>query len=78
MHRPQHIGEMITDGKGRVVYLKTFRLTDKQVRRGHVLHRLAAHDWQVGRAAEAMGIGHRELMRRVEHLGFEGLLKLHG
>ncbi|MEU5240238.1 ARPP-2 domain-containing protein [Streptomyces lydicus] len=78
LHRPQHIGEMITDGKGRVVYLKTFRLTDKQIRRGHVLHRLAAHDWQVGRAAEAMGIGHRELMRRVEHLGFEGLLKLHG
>ncbi|MFF7414838.1 hypothetical protein [Streptomyces lydicus] len=46
-----------------------------------MLDRLAAHDWQVGarrRRAEAMGIGHRELMRRVEHLGFEGLLRLHG
>ncbi|MFD8548857.1 hypothetical protein [Streptomyces sp. NPDC059649] len=77
LHRTQHIGEMITDGKGRVAYLKTFRLTDKQVRRGHVLHRLAAHDWHVGRTAEAMGISGPELVRRVIHLGFEGLLKQH-
>ncbi|MEU9503791.1 hypothetical protein [Streptomyces sp. NPDC048196] len=75
LHRTQHIGETITDGKGRVAYLKTFRLTDKQVRRGHVLHRLAAHDWHVGRTAEAMGISGPELVRRVTHLGFEGLLK---
>ncbi|MEU9119264.1 hypothetical protein AB0C96_05290 [Streptomyces sp. NPDC048506] len=78
LHRTQHIGEMITDGKGRVCYLKTFRLSDKQVRRGHVLHRLAAHDWHVGRTAEAMGIGGEELVRRVHHLGFEGLLKRNG
>ena len=39
LHRTQHIGETITDGKGRVAYLKTFRLSDKQVRRGHVLRR---------------------------------------
>ncbi|BDM67797.1 hypothetical protein HEK616_12840 [Streptomyces nigrescens] len=77
LHRTQHIGETITDGKGRVAYLKTFRLTEKQVRRGHVLHRLAAHDWHVGRTAEAMGISGPELVRRVTHLGFEGLLKQH-
>ncbi|GAB7033947.1 hypothetical protein AB0G35_21545 [Streptomyces sp. NPDC021749] len=75
LHRTQHIGEMITDDKGRVGYLKTFRLTDKQVRRGHVLHRLAAHDWHVGRTAEAMGISAPELLRRVAHLGFAGLLE---
>ncbi|MFI6771330.1 ARPP-2 domain-containing protein [Streptomyces sp. NPDC050355] len=78
LHRPQHIGELITDGKGRVAYLKTFRLSDKQVRRGHVLHRLAAHEWHVGRTAEAMGISGRELVRRVDHLGFQGLLKCFG
>ncbi|MEU8783287.1 hypothetical protein [Streptomyces sp. NPDC048637] len=75
LHRTQHIGEMITDGKGRVAYLKTFRLSDKQVRRGHVLHRLAAHEWHLGRTAEAMGITGGELARRITHLGFEGLLK---
>ncbi len=78
LHRPQHIGELITDGKGRVAYLKTFRLSDKQVRRGHVLHRLAAHEWHVGRTAEAMGISGQELVRRVDHLGFQGLLKALG
>ncbi|MGW7491466.1 ARPP-2 domain-containing protein [Streptomyces sp. NPDC054786] len=75
LHRVQHIGETITDGKGRVAYLKSFRLTDKQVRRGHVLHRLASHDWHPGRTAEAMGITAEELTHRMEHLGFEGLLK---
>lgn len=75
LHRTQHIGELITDGKGRTAYLKTFRLSDKQVRRGHVLHRLAAHEWHVGRTAEAMGISGQELLRRVERLGFAGLLK---
>ncbi|MGW1376185.1 ARPP-2 domain-containing protein [Streptomyces sp. NPDC002446] len=78
LHRTQHIGELITDGKGRIAYLKTFRLTDKQVRRGHVLHRLAAHEWHVGRTAEAMGISGQELRRRVCRLGFEGLLKRSG
>ncbi|MGY5126886.1 ARPP-2 domain-containing protein [Streptomyces nigrescens] len=77
LHRTQHIGETITDGKGRVAYLKTFRLSDKQVRRGHVLHRLAAHEWHLGRTAEAMGITGEELARRIGHLGFEGLLKRH-
>ncbi|UQA95867.1 ARPP-2 domain-containing protein [Streptomyces halobius] len=77
LHRTQHIGETITDGRGRVAYLKTFRLSDKQVRRGHVLHRLAAHDWHIGATAAAMGISGQELMRRVRHLGFEGLLRVH-
>ncbi|MFG2141329.1 hypothetical protein [Streptomyces sp. NPDC048650] len=75
LHRTQHIGEMITDGKGRVAYLKTFRLSDKQVRRGHVLDRLAVHDWHIGATAAAMGIGAPELLRRIHHLGFTGLLK---
>ncbi|MFJ9853106.1 ARPP-2 domain-containing protein [Streptomyces sp. NPDC101150] len=75
LHRAQHIGEMITDGKGRVAYLKTFRLSDKQVRRGYVLDRLAAHDWHLGQTAAAMGIGVEELARRIRHLGFEDLLK---
>ncbi|WP_411138323.1 ARPP-2 domain-containing protein [Streptomyces sp. C10] len=77
LHRTQHIGETITDEKGRIAYLKTFRLSEKQVRRGHVLHRLAAHEWHLGRTAEAMGITVEELARRISRLGFEGLLKQH-
>ncbi len=77
LHRAQHIGEMITDGKGRVAYLKTFRLSDKQVRRGHVLDRLAAHDWHLGATAAAMGITVPELARRIRQLGFEELVKAH-
>ncbi|MFF2810448.1 hypothetical protein ACFVT2_25420 [Streptomyces sp. NPDC058000] len=78
LHRPQHIGEVITDKRGEVAYLMTFRLSDKQVRRGHVLHQLAAHAWHVGDTAATLGIDAAELMRRVRHLGFEGLLREHG
>nr|WP_202488002.1 hypothetical protein [Streptomyces sp. SID8354] len=78
LHRPQHIGEVITDNRGQVAYLMTFRLSDKQVRRGHVLRQLAAHEWHVGNTAATMGIDAGELMRRVRHLGFAGLLREHG
>ncbi|MFE6691352.1 hypothetical protein ACFVFQ_33395 [Streptomyces sp. NPDC057743] len=78
LHRPQHIGEVICDQRGRVAYLMTFRLSDKQVRRGHVLRRLAAHDWHVGDTAASLRIEAPELVRRIRNLGFEGLLREHG
>ncbi|MCX5382842.1 hypothetical protein [Streptomyces sp. NBC_00083] len=73
--RAQHIGEAITDRKGRVAYLKTFRLSENQVRRGHLLQSLAAHDWHLGRCAEALGTTPEELTRRMRHAGFSALLK---
>ncbi|MFJ2103789.1 ARPP-2 domain-containing protein [Streptomyces microflavus] len=51
----QHIGETITDHKGRVAYLKTFRLSDAQIRRGYLLHVLAGADWELPRAAGVLG-----------------------
>ncbi|MFB7917595.1 hypothetical protein [Streptomyces sp. NPDC056061] len=71
----RHIGETITDHKGRVAYLKTFRLSDAQIRRGHLLHRLAGADWRLAAAAEALGTGEQELVRRIRAAGFEELLR---
>lgn len=71
----QHIGETITDHKGQVAYLKTFRLSEAQIRRGHLLHRLADADWRLSRAAEALGTTEEEVVRRIRAAGFESLLK---
>ncbi|MEU9852827.1 hypothetical protein [Streptomyces sp. NPDC047974] len=76
--REQHIGELITDRKGRTAYLKTFRLSDAQVRRGHLLRRLASCDWHPGRTAEALGVSGEELVRRIRSAGFGPLLDAHG
>ncbi|MFE2086088.1 hypothetical protein [Streptomyces sp. NPDC059460] len=71
----RHIGETITDHKGQVAYLKTFRLSDAQVRRGHLLHTLSDADWRLARAAAALGSTEEELVRRIRAAGFERLLK---
>ncbi|MFC9735264.1 hypothetical protein ACFWGM_29625 [Streptomyces roseolus] len=76
--REQHIGELITDRKGRTAYLKTFRLSDAQVRRGYLLRRLASCDWHPGRTAEALGVSDEELVRRIRSAGFGALLDAHG
>ncbi|MGW4054449.1 ARPP-2 domain-containing protein [Streptomyces sp. NPDC004779] len=76
--REQHIGELITDHKGRTAYLKTFRLSDAQVRRGYLLRRLAACDWHPGRTAEELGTSRDELVRRIRAAGFGALLDAHG
>ncbi|MDQ0984099.1 hypothetical protein QFZ71_001382 [Streptomyces sp. V2I9] len=71
----QHIGETITDHKGRVAYLKTFRLSDAQIRRGHLLRTLAGADRELDRAAAALGASREELVRRIRAAGFGALLK---
>ena len=73
----QHIGELITDHKGRAVYLKTFRLSENQIRKGHLLRRLADCDWHLGRTAEALGTSYAEVVRRVRGAGLGTLLDAH-
>ncbi|MFD0884484.1 hypothetical protein ACFQ08_07940 [Streptosporangium algeriense] len=73
--RENHIGELITDGAGRLAYLKTFRLSENQVRRGHLLTRLAACGWNLAETAAALGVTERELGLRVEAVGFGHLLR---
>ncbi|MGW4028471.1 ARPP-2 domain-containing protein [Streptomyces sp. NPDC004838] len=75
--REQHIGELITDSKGRVAYLKTFRLSEAQIRRGHLLNSLHDGDWHLERTAESLGTSTSDLVRRIRDAGFESLLK-HG
>ncbi|MFF1838109.1 hypothetical protein ACFVXE_28455 [Streptomyces sp. NPDC058231] len=71
----RHIGETITGPQGQVAYLKTFRLSDAQIRRGHLLNTLAAADWQLARAAVTLGSTEEELVRRIRAAGFGELLK---
>jgi hypothetical protein len=70
-----HIGEVITAADGRLAYLKTFRLSEAQIRRGHLLDRLAAHEWHLGRTAEEFGLTAPEFAARVEAAGFGTLLR---
>ncbi|ADI10877.1 hypothetical protein SBI_07757 [Streptomyces bingchenggensis BCW-1] len=71
----QHIGETITHADGRLAYLKTFRLSEAQTRRGHLLTLLAAHDWHFGATADALRVSRDQLATRVEHAGFGALLR---
>jgi hypothetical protein len=69
------MGETIVDEEGRLAYLKTFRLSQGQVRRGHLLSRLAASDWNLEEAARAVGTDAEGLALRLERSGFGHLLR---
>ncbi|WP_258312335.1 ARPP-2 domain-containing protein [Streptomyces araujoniae] len=71
----QRIGETVTGHKGQVACLKTFRLSDARVRRGHLLHTLAVAEWELSRAAGVLGTSREELVRRIRTAGFSQLLK---
>ncbi|WP_030913402.1 ARPP-2 domain-containing protein [Streptosporangium amethystogenes] len=73
--RENHIGELITDGTGRLAYLKTFRLSENQIRRGHLLTSLAAADWNLADTAVALGVTEPQLGLRIEAAGFGHLLR---
>jgi hypothetical protein len=70
-----HIGELITAEDGTVAYLKTFRLGDKQVRRGHLLDCLDAAGWHLDTAARALGVTRDGLIARLHSAGFGSLLR---
>ncbi|MFG2005998.1 hypothetical protein ACGFNU_43295 [Spirillospora sp. NPDC048911] len=70
-----HIRESITDEDGRVAYLKSFRLSEAQVRRGYLLTRLAAHDWNLKATATALATDEGALALRLERAGFGYLLR---
>ena len=73
--RENHIGELITDRTGRTAYLKTFRLSEAQVRRGHLLTNLAAHHWHLAATATALGLTEQQLGLRLQAAGFGALLR---
>lgn len=75
LKQESHIGETITDEAGRIAYLKTFRLSESQVRRGHLLDRLAAHDWNLADTAAELSVSEAQLGMRLESAGFGYLLR---
>jgi hypothetical protein len=75
LRRENHIGETITDEDGRLAYMKTFRLSEAQVKRGYLLKRLAEHDWRLGATAAALGADKAALALRLERAGFGYLLR---
>ncbi|MEU8053401.1 ARPP-2 domain-containing protein [Micromonospora haikouensis] len=70
-----HIGETITDEAGALAYLKTFRLSAAQTRRGHLLSQLAATDWDLDATAAALRTDRDGLIRRLDRAGFGRLLR---
>lgn len=72
-----HIGEAIVRDDGELEYCKTFRLSAAQVRRAYLLEQLAAHDWEIARAAAALGTTREGLYLRLRNAGFGYLLKAH-
>ena len=70
-----HIGEAITGGDGAIAYLKTFRLSEAQIRRGYLLELLAAHDWRLSAAAKAIGATAEALRGRLQAAGFGMMLR---
>jgi hypothetical protein len=61
--------------RGTTAHLKTFRLSEKQVRRGHLITQFAANDWNVADTAKAMRLSEAELGMRVQSAGFGVLLR---
>jgi transcriptional regulator of acetoin/glycerol metabolism len=62
---------------GTLEYLKTFRLSQAQIRRAYLLQTLAAAQWNLDRAAEAVGSPRDEFIRRLINAGFGELLARH-
>ncbi|MGI5169203.1 ARPP-2 domain-containing protein [Spirillospora sp. CA-253888] len=75
LRREGHIGEAITDDDGNVAYLKSFRLSDGQTKRGHLLSGLAANDWSLKLTAAALGTDETTLALRLDRSGFGHLLR---
>lgn len=75
--RENHVGERIVDEEGRVQYLKTFRLSEAQVRRAYLLKLLADHDWNVDHVATAISTTRELLLLRYERAGFGWLFHQH-
>lgn len=74
-HAENHVGEAIVDGQGRLAYLKTFRLSAAQARRGRLLATLVSVDWDLEACAEALGATRDELLARLRNNGLGHVLR---
>jgi len=74
LHEENHIGERIVRDDGTLEYMKTFRLSDAQARRAHLMSVVAAHGWNLEEAAEELGGTLPELVRRLQNAGLGHVL----
>jgi hypothetical protein len=72
-----HIGERIVQDDGTLEYMKTFRLSQAQIRRGHLLSTLARANWDLSAAAELFACTRDELVKRIVNADLGYLLKRH-
>jgi len=75
-NRDNHIGETIIDDSGCVQYLKTYRLSTAQAKRGYLLKHLKEHDWHLDRTAQALNTDRSTLIARLKSAGFDHLLAI--
>ena len=68
--RVNYIGEAILDDRAYLQYLKIYGLSKAQTKRIHCLQQLSRYDWSFERTAEAQGDTIKQLVRRMERLGF--------
>ena len=74
LHEENHLGEAIVRDDGTTEYLKTYRLSDAQARRAHLLSKLREHGWKLDRTAEALGTTPLDLVQRLDRAGFAHLI----
>lgn len=72
-----HIGERIVRDDGTLEYLKTFRLSQAQVRRAYLLEQLANAEWNLDTASARLSCSKEELIKRLVNAGFGYLLRPH-
>ncbi|TWJ15597.1 hypothetical protein LX16_1308 [Stackebrandtia albiflava] len=73
-----HIGEEIVDyDTGQVAYLKTFRLSQTQIRRGRLLTVLGDCGWRLSDAAARLRVTPEQFGIQLDRAGFGHLLKRH-
>ena len=73
-----HIGEAIVRGADdELMYLKTFRLSEAQVRRARLLDQLAASGWDLAAAGASAGLSKARFIVSLERAGLGFLIKPH-
>jgi len=69
-----YIGEAIIDDFAHLQYLKIYGLSKAQTKRAYLLKQLAKHDWHFEHTATAQGDTLKQLVQRMEKLGFGYLI----
>jgi hypothetical protein len=75
LQQENHIGEAIVREDGTLEYLKTYRLSQAQVRRANLLNQLATHQWNISATAKALDLTYEQFILRLEKAGFGYLVK---